>query len=86
LVLERLTLGQHSHRIIYKNQRIERLLESAPYTAISTEGRLFSQRDMAVFAEALVRECGVALSPMLRDQISRGQAFDLIKKHFGVEE
>jgi len=68
------------------NQRIERLLESAPYTAISTEGRLFSQRDMAVFAEALVRECGVALSPMLRDQISRGQAFDLIKKHFGVEE
>jgi hypothetical protein len=42
------------------NQRIERLLESAPYTTISTEGRLFSQRDMAVFAEALIRECGVA--------------------------
>ena len=68
------------------NQHIERLLESAPYTTISTEGRLFSQRDMSVFAEALVRECGVALSPMLRDQISRGQAFDLIKEHFGVEE
>jgi hypothetical protein len=33
-----------------------------------------------------VRECGVALSPMLRDMVSRGQAFDLIKKHFGVEE
>ena len=68
------------------NQHIERLLESAPYTTISTEGRLFSQRDMSVFAEALVKECGVALSPMLRDQISRGQAFDLIKQHFGVEE
>jgi hypothetical protein len=38
------------------------------------------------FAELIVRECGVALSPMLRDMISRGQAFDLIKKHFGVEE
>ena len=38
------------------------------------------------FAELLVQECGVALSPMLRDQISRGKAFELIKKHFGVKE
>jgi hypothetical protein len=38
------------------------------------------------FAELLVRECGVALAPMLRDMVSRGQAYDLIKKHFGVEE
>ena len=38
------------------------------------------------FAELIVRECGVALSPMLRDMISRGQAFDLIKRHFGEEE
>jgi hypothetical protein len=37
------------------------------------------------FAELIVRECGVALSPMLRDMVSRGQAFDLIKQHFGVE-
>jgi hypothetical protein len=37
-------------------------------------------------AELIVKECGVALSPMLRDMVSRGQAFDLIKKHFGVEE
>jgi hypothetical protein len=37
------------------------------------------------FAELIVRECGVALSPMLRDMVSRGQAFDLIKRHFGVE-
>ena len=41
---------------------------------------------LAKFAELIVRECGVALSPMLRDMVSRGQAFDLIKKHFGVEE
>ena len=38
------------------------------------------------FAELIVRECGVALSPMLRDMVSRGQAYDLIKEHFGVEE
>ena len=38
------------------------------------------------FAELIVRECGVALSPMLRDMISRGQAYDLIKKHFGVDQ
>jgi len=38
------------------------------------------------FAELIVRECGVALSPMLRDMISRGQAYNLIKEHFGVEE
>ena len=38
------------------------------------------------FAELIVEECGVALSPMLRDMVSRGQAYDLIKQHFGVEE
>lgn len=38
------------------------------------------------FAELIIKECGVALSPMLRDMISRGKAVDLINKHFGVEE
>ena len=42
--------------------------------------------DLEKFAELIVRECGVALSPMLRDMISRGQAYDLIKQHFGVTE
>jgi hypothetical protein len=42
--------------------------------------------NMQKFAELIVQECGVALSPMLRDMISRGQAVELIKKHFGVEE
>lgn len=37
------------------------------------------------FAELLIKECGVALSPMLRDMISRGQAYELIRKHFGVD-
>jgi hypothetical protein len=36
------------------------------------------------FAESIVLECEVALSPMLRDMISRGHAVDLIKRHFGV--
>ena len=38
------------------------------------------------FAELIVEECRVALTPMLRDMISRGQAYNLIKQHFGVEE
>ena len=43
---------------------------------------------MERFAELIIAECGVALKPPLqvRDVISRGQAYDLIKKHFGVEE
>ena len=36
------------------------------------------------FAELIVQECGVAPSPVLRDMVSRGQAFDLIKQHFGA--
>jgi hypothetical protein len=38
-----------------------------------------------MFTELIIKECGVALSPMLRDMVSRGQAFELIKKHFGIE-
>lgn len=37
------------------------------------------------FAELIIEECCVALHPMLRDMISRGQGVELIKKHFGVE-
>ena len=36
------------------------------------------------FAELIVRECCIALNPMLRDMISRGQGVDLIKLHFGM--
>jgi hypothetical protein len=38
-----------------------------------------------IFAELIVQECGVALSPVLHDMVSRGQAYDLIKQHFGVK-
>lgn len=36
------------------------------------------------FAELVVQECCVALSPMLRDMISRGQGVELIKEHFEI--
>lgn len=42
--------------------------------------------DHEKFAELIVKDCYVALFPALRDMISRGQAYDLIKKHFGVEQ
>ena len=41
--------------------------------------------DEQKFSDLLIRECQIALSPMLRDMISRGQAYNLIKEHFGVE-
>ena len=47
---------------------------------------IFNSIVMGEFAELIVRECGIVLSPMLRDMVSRGQAYDLIKQHFGVEE
>jgi len=46
--------------------------------------RRLKVRDLK-FTELIVTECGVALAPMLRDMVSRGKAYDMIKKHFGVE-
>ena len=70
------------------NERIKQLAEQASHQ--SPDGYPVTipySKDFAKkFAELIVRECGVALSPMLRDMVSRGQAYDLIKQHFGVEE
>lgn len=38
------------------------------------------------FGDLVIKEACKALTPALRDMISRGQAIDLIKQHFGVEE
>ena len=38
------------------------------------------------FAELIIKDCEVALNPMLRDMVSRGQAYDLIKQHFDMQE
>ena len=40
--------------------------------------------DPEKFALLIIRECCIALNPMLRDMISRGQGVDLIKLHFGM--
>ena len=69
------------------NERIQQLVEQATTyiepTSNSGEGWIF---DKEKFAELIVRECYVALFPALRDMISRGQAYDMIRQHFGVEE
>ena len=61
------------------NERIKQLVRQAGFLNKDEES-------IEYFAELIVRECGVALSPMLRDMVSRGQAYELIKEHFGVEE
>ena len=72
------------------NERIDELWGQALDAAVpETYTKLSYSQVLKIkhmFVELLVKECGVALSPMLRDMVSRGQAFDLIKKHFGVEE
>jgi hypothetical protein len=76
------------------NERIRELAEQAWYYQVrifnEPDGtRTYSEKekvfDKEKFAELIVKECGVALSPMLRDMVSCGQAYDLIKQHFGVE-
>ena len=63
------------------NERIKELAEQA-----DVKWLLEHHPKLEKFAELIIEECGVALSPMLRDMVSRGQAYDLIKQHFGVEE
>jgi hypothetical protein len=72
------------------NERIRQLAEQATSIVemVGPQGYAssYANFDREKFAELIVKECGVALSPMLRDMVSRGQAYDLIKEHFGVEE
>jgi hypothetical protein len=66
------------------NDRIRQLVEKAPYTTISTEGRLFTQQDLAKFAELIVRDCaGLVDHVRMEDGTTRGE---FIRKHFGVAE
>ena len=69
------------------NKQIKKLAEQAGIPSLWTVGTDKQGNPiLEKFSELIVKECGVALSPMLRDMVSRGQAFDLIKEHFGVEE
>jgi hypothetical protein len=40
--------------------------------------------DKRQFAELIVADACQALNPVLRDMVSRGQAADIIKQHFGL--
>jgi len=67
------------------NERVKQLMDQAGIDVEAVEN-LGEMPTALKFAELIVQECSVALSPMLRDMVSRGQAFDLIRQHFGVEE
>lgn len=74
------------------NEKIKQLVEQAPYTTVSTEGRLFSQQDLAKFAELIVRECirtiqmGITRDGHDTEKYLRSvKHIKQIKKHFGVE-
>ena len=69
------------------NNKIQELSEQAEkYADDNFRGEpTWSEAFESKFAELIIQECGVALSPMLRDMVSRGQAYDIIKNHFGVE-
>ena len=93
-------VGQrHRRQGIRMNENIKQLVENAPYTTISTEGRLFSQQDLAKFAELIVGECIEQVKPTQHHEVwaqsylGGVDGLDLlyskikqIKKHFGVEE
>ena len=79
------------------NRRIQQLVEQAPYTTISTEGRLFTQQDLATFAELIVRECRdiieqdmklahIQMIPLTLEKYANGRLKEKIREHFGVEE
>jgi hypothetical protein len=63
------------------NQRIQTLIEQV---GTDVSGKWISVDDAETLAEAIIRECCIALQPALRDMISRGQGVDLIKLHFGM--
>ena len=72
------------------NERIRQLAEEAGIAIWGDAVYMYHPTDtldsavLENFAELIVKECSVALSPMLRDMISRGQGVDLIKLHFGM--
>ena len=68
------------------NQRIRELInEATSFKEGDTEGKYdIEVFDKEKFAELIIRECCIALNPMLRDMISRGQGVDMIKLHFGM--
>lgn len=58
-----------------------KLLEEKQSHAMPLVDDLFKRR----LTEIYMRECEVALKPMLRNMISRGEAVTAIREHFGME-
>lgn len=65
------------------NTRIQALIEQV---GTDVSGKWISVDDAEKLTELMVRDCYVALFPALRDMISRGQAYDMIRQHFGVDK
>jgi hypothetical protein len=63
------------------NERIKELMQEA---GTDTSGKWMGVEHASKFAELIIRECCIALNPMLRDMISRGQGVGMIKLHFGM--
>ena len=68
------------------NERIDELMIQAGARFEMMNWVHYDDFEYKKFAELIIKQCGVALHPMLRDMVSRGQAYELIKEHFGVEE
>ena len=65
------------------NDKIKQFAEQAD---IHGDSYLLYQHRLEKFAELIIAECCVALHPMLRDMISRGQGVDMIVNHFGLKD
>jgi hypothetical protein len=64
---------------------ISRLDDNFRLIVINEQGEVIDPLiGLEKFARLIIQDCCQALQPMLRDQISREQGADLIKKHFGV--
>lgn len=61
------------------NNRIDELINQCSEYSDMTHDIFF---DKNKFAELIIKECQAALSPALRDMISRGHACELINQHF----
>jgi len=76
------------------NKRIKELAEQAGFEITTVTHIIYEpkqvfygdSKNMQKLIELFIKECGVALNPMLRDMISHGQAHKLIKERFGVEQ
>ncbi len=73
------------------NLKLNSLIEETPYTSVSVEGRLYTQKDLIVFAESLISECidvidGVHGSKkLMRPELYQNIVW-AIEEYFGMPE